>query len=192
MNRVTLEILLKTIKNQEDWVQALPMVAFAHRSSEQASTTCVPMQFLIGRQPTLPIDIKMRGKDYIENDLTEEEVKAIEIDILCQNIDKLKKMRDEYILIGQSNIEKAQSRQKKAYNSRKNYVSDININDLVMRKLQKNVQRKGGKLEKKFAGPYKVVAKTVKGDCQLEDAKGKVLKTRFPINQLKNTSKEGM
>ena len=46
-----------------------------------------------GRQPTLPIDIKMRGKDYIENDLTEEEVKAIEIEILCQNIDELKKMR---------------------------------------------------------------------------------------------------
>ena len=191
MNRMISEILLKTIKNQEDWVQALPTVAFAHRSSEQASTTCIPMQFLIGRQPTLPIDIKMKGKDYIENDLTEEEVKAIEIEILCQNINKLKKMRDEYILIGQSNIEKAQSRQKKAYDRRKNYVSDININDMVMRKLQKNVQRKGGKLEKKFAGPYKVVAKTVKGNCQLEDAKGKVLKTWFPINQLKKYLKRG-
>ena len=191
MNRTTSEILLKTIKNQEDWVQALPTVAFAHRNSEQASTTCIPMQFLIGRQPTLPIDIKMIGKDYIENDLTEEEVKAIEIEILCQNIDELKKMRDEYILIGQSNIEKAQSRQKKAYDRRKNYVSDININYMVMRKLQKNVQRKGGKLEKKFAGPYKVVAKTVKGNCQLEDAKGKVLKTWFPINQLKKYLKRG-
>ena len=149
------------------------------------------MQFLIGKQPTLPIDIKMRGKDYIENDLTEEELKAIEIDILCQSINKLKKMRDEYILIGQSNIEKAQSRQKKVYDRRKNYVSDININDMVMRKLQKNVQRKGGKLEKKFAGPYKVVAKTVKGNCQLEDTKGKVLKTWFPINQLKKYLKRG-
>ena len=89
MNR-TSEILLKT-KNQKDWVQALPMVAFAHRSSKQASTTCVPMQFLIRRQPTLPVDIKMRGKDYIENDLIEEEVKAIKIDILCQNIDDMKK-----------------------------------------------------------------------------------------------------
>ena len=167
------------------------MVAFAHGSSKQASTTCISMQFLIGRQPTLPIDIKMRGKNYIENDLTEEEVKAIEIDILCQNIDELKKMRDEYILIRQSNIEKVQSRQKKAYNRRKNYVSDININDMVMRKLQKNVQRKGGKLEKKFVGPYKVVAKTVKGNCQLEDAKGKVLKTWFPIYQLKKYLKRG-
>ena len=100
-------------------------------------------------------------------------------------------MRDEYILIGQSNIEKAQSRQKKAYDRRKNYISDININDMVMRKLQKNVQRKGGKLEKKFAGPYKVVAKTVKGNCQLEDTKGKVLKTSFPINQLKKYLKRG-
>ena len=191
MNRTISEILLKTIKNQEDWVQALPMVAFAHRSSEQALTTCIPMQSLIGRQPTLPIDSKMRGKDYVENDLIEEEVKAIEIDILCQNIDKLKKLRDEYILIGQSNIKKVQSRQKKAYDRRKNYVSDININDMVMRKLQKTVQRKGGKLEKKFAGPYKVVAKTVKGNCQLEDAKGKVPKTWFPINQLKKYLKRG-
>ena len=62
---------------------------------------------------------------------------------------------------------------------------------MVMRKLQKNVQRKRGKLEKKFAGPYKVVAKTVKGNCELEDAKGKVLKTWFPINQLKNYLKRG-
>ena len=100
-------------------------------------------------------------------------------------------MRDEYILIGQSNIEKAQSRQKKAYDRRKNYVSDININDMVMRKLQKNVQRKGGKLEKNFAGPYKVVAKTVKGNCQLEDIKRKALKTWFPIKQLKKYLKRG-
>ena len=106
MNRTTSEILLKTLKNQEDWVRSLPMVTFAHRSSEQASTTCVPIQFLIGRQPTLPVDIKMRSKDYIDKDLTEEEVKAIEIDILCQNIEELKKMRNEYILIGQNNIEK--------------------------------------------------------------------------------------
>ena len=52
-------------------------------------------------------------------------------------------MRDEYILIGQSNIEKAQSRQKKAYDRRKNYVSDININDMVMRKLQKKCPKEG-------------------------------------------------
>ena len=95
---------------------------------------------MIDRQPTLPVDINMRGKDYIDKYLTEKEVKAIEIDILCQNIDELKKMRDEYILIGQSNIVKAQSRQKKGYGRRNSYVLDINTNEMVMRKLQWNVQ----------------------------------------------------
>ena len=40
-------------------------------------------------------------------------------------------------------------------------------------------------MDKKFAGPYKVVAKTVKDNCQLEDMKGKVLKTWVPVHQLK-------
>ena len=48
-----------------------------------------------------------------------------------------------------------------------------------------------GNWKRNFTGPYKVVAKTVKGNCQLEDAKGKVLKTWFPMNQLKKYLKRG-
>ena len=46
-------------------------------------------------------------------------------------------------------------------------------------------------MDKKFAGPYKVVAKTVKGNCQLEDMKGKVLKTWVPVHQRKKYLKHG-
>ena len=60
-----------------------------------------------------------------------------------------------------------------------------------MRRLLKNVARKGGKLEKIFAGPYKCIAKTVRGSCQLEDMKGKVLKTWYPVQQLKKYLKRG-
>ena len=80
------------MQNQDNWLSGIHTVAFAHRSSMQSSTQCTPMQFLIGRLPTLPIDIKMRGPDYIDKDLTREEANEIEIEVLSQNIDELKKM----------------------------------------------------------------------------------------------------
>ena len=191
MNRTTSEILLKTMQNQDSWLSAIHTVAFAHRSSMQSSTQCTPMQFLIGRPPMLPVDVKLRGADYINEDLTQEEANQIEIEVLSQNIDELKKMRDDFIQLGKENIKKAQHRQKKYYDKRNNYACNIAIGDLVMRRLLRNVARKGGKLDKKFAGPYKCIAKTVRGSCQLEDMKGKVLKTWYPVQQLKKYMKRG-
>lgn len=58
----------------------------------------------------------------------------------------------------QDNVKKAQQKQKKEYAKRKNNgvkVFEHNVGDLVLRKLNKNVGRKGGKLEALWTGPYR-------------------------------------
>lgn len=58
----------------------------------------------------------------------------------------------------QANVEKAQARQKKDFASRKNKgvkVFKLSVGDLVLRKVMKNISRKGGKLDALWTGPYK-------------------------------------
>jgi hypothetical protein len=56
------------------------------------------------------------------------------------------------------NIEKAQAKQKNNFAKRKNKgvrVFQLSLGDLVLRKVMKNISRKGGKLDALWNGPYR-------------------------------------
>jgi len=60
----------------------------------------------------------------------------------------------------QSNVKKAQEKQKKDFAKKKAKgvkVFQHSVGDLVLRKVMKNISRKGGKLDALWTGPYRYV-----------------------------------
>jgi hypothetical protein len=63
-----------------------------------------------------------------------------------------------YIIKVQENVDKAQKKQQKEFGERKGKgvkVFEHRVGDLVLRKVMKNVSRKGGKMEALWTGPYR-------------------------------------
>ena len=68
--------------------------------------------------------------------------------------------------------------------------SNLQKNDIVIKFLPRNSERKGGKLEDKFSGPYVIDEITDLGIARLRTFKGKVLKKGVRIKQLQKYNKE--
>ena len=88
------------------------------------------------------------------------------------------------------NISMAQVSQKKYYDIRHSRNFKFAKNDIVIKFLPRNSERKGGKLEDKFSGPYVIDKITDLGIARLRTFKGKVLKKGVPIKQLQKYNKE--
>ena len=84
----------------------------------------------------------------------------------------------------------AQVSQKKYYDIRHSRNFKFAKNDIVIKFLPRNSERKGGKLEDKFSGPYVIDKITDLGIARLRTFKGKVLKKGVPIKQLQKYNKE--
>ena len=68
----------------------------------------------------------------------------------------------------------AQVSQKKCYDIRHSRNFKFTKNDTVIKFLPRNSQRKGGKLEDKFSGPYVIDKITDLGIARLRTRKGKI------------------
>ena len=88
------------------------------------------------------------------------------------------------------NISMAQVSQKKYYDIRHSRNFKFAKNDIVIKFLPRNSQRRGGKLEDKFSGPYVIDEITDLGIARLRTLKGKVLKKGVPIKQLQKYNKK--
>ena len=84
----------------------------------------------------------------------------------------------------------AQVSQKKYYDIQHSRNFKFTKNDTVIKFLPRNSQRKGGKLEDKFSGPYVNDEITDLGIARLCTRKGKVLKKGVPIKQLQKYNKK--
>ena len=84
----------------------------------------------------------------------------------------------------------AQVSQKKYYDIRHSRNFKFAKNDIVIKFLPRNSQRKGGKLDDKFSGPYVIDKITDLGIVRLRALKGKVLKKGVPIKQLQKYNKK--
>ena len=87
------------------------------------------------------------------------------------------------------NISTAQLQQKKYYDIRHLRNFKFAKNDTVIKFLPRNSQRKGGKLDDKFTGPYIIDKITDLGIARLRTPKGKILKKGVPIKQLQKYNK---
>ena len=114
LNHTTTDRLQTTIENQDDWVSALPTIAWVHRSSIHSSTNYEPLRLLIGRKPKLPAECEELPDDIeLIPDLDEDQVEEILNEVEQTNLQVLLKMKDDIFNDAAHNIKKAQKRQKK-------------------------------------------------------------------------------
>jgi transposase InsO family protein len=166
--------LLKLIdKEQKEWDLYLDVVLFSYRVSKQDSTKFTPFFLMYGRKARLPVEF----------DLGTEEVDEVPEDLdLDSHIQKMIEIRKRALL----NIEVAQERQKKYYNSKHSKDQPkFKVGALVLLKNSRKLSRKGSKLEPNWTGPYKIHEVMGKGTFRLSNQKNKVLATLYNMTRLK-------
>ena len=182
---------------QDDWVDMNPMMMGSHRHTvhsttniELSATNIEPSAILLGRKPTLSTDMLLRSDDYLNRELQDEEIEEIENRNYTEILKQLNLVQESVFNTTSQNISMAQVSQKKYYNIRHSRNFKFTKNDIVIKFLPRNSQRKGGKLDDKFSGPYVIDKIMDLGITRLHTLKGKVLKKGVPIKQLQKYNKK--
>ena len=189
-NRTTTNFLLKNMDCQDDWVDMIPTMMGSHRHTVHSTTNIEPSAILLGCKPTLATDMLLRSEDYFNRELQDEEIEEIGNGNYTEILKQLNFVRQSVFNTTSQNISTAQVSQKKYYDIRHSRNFKFAKNDIVIKFLPRNSERKGGKLEDKFSGPYVIDEITDLGIARLRTLKGKVLKKGVPIKQLQKYNKE--
>ena len=153
-NRTTSQMILKMLhenNKQRDWVDYLPTVRFALRTSIHKSTNYEPLVLLLGRKLKIPVECHDYG-DEIQNvleapDISEEKKNNMIKGFQQKHFAAL--LANKHEIFGQvkSNIDKNQKCQKHYFDIQNEMPSNIvKKRDIVLKEKQKDKSRKGGKL----------------------------------------------
>lgn len=166
-----------TCEGHNDWDIKLDTVLMGYRASRQASTKFSPYFMLFQKEMRLPIHNEICPKFQTELDTTE-------YNIDCGFTDQLLSARENAFKKAEMNILAAQKKQKETYD-RKHEAKILPVGTLVLLENTLQKQRKGGKLEPVWMGPYIISRDLGKGLYELTTKAGKVLKKNANISRLK-------
>ena len=145
-----------------------------YRASRQASIKQSPYYMLYQQHMKLPIDAEVLP-DYKEEDVGND-INTVISHLLCS--------REKAFKEAEVNIADAQQKQKETY-ARKHVPDAIPVGVEVLIENTADSQRKGGKLNPAWFGPYAVTKDYGKGIYQLSNAAGKILKKKVNVSRLK-------
>ena len=183
-NRTTTQFLLKNMNCQDDWVEMIPTMMVSHRHTVHSTTNCEPSSMLLGRKPTLAVNMLLKPDDFFERELENDEVEEIEKRNYEEVLKNFTWIKGDIYNRASKKIEEAQVRMKKYYDIRHSSKFEYQVEDKVLRQECKNLQRKGGKHERKFTGPYTIHEITDMGIATLLRENGEILRKRVPVKQL--------
>ena len=158
--------------DQTDWDEKIDTVLMGYRASRQASTKHSPYYMLFQQHMRLPIDAEVLPPSEDED--------GLELDSAVQ---ALIESRERMFRKAESNISDAQNKQKETYD-RKHQPEDIAVGTQVLLENTAQKQRKGGKLEPAWLGPYLIHRCIGKGLYELSKD-GKVIKKKANVARLK-------
>jgi hypothetical protein len=194
MNQTLKGALVKFVnENQDDWDVHIKSILFAYRTSRNDSTKFTPFELMFGRAPILPIEMEIASRpDRDDCDEVSHSHQSSTVDFQ-EKISIMMAIRDQVKAKAMTNIDKAQERQKKSYDA-KHKPPCFKEGDVVLLRNKRNEDRKGGKLEQPWSGPYTVSQVLSKGVCKLKIYDGVELKTSYNSSRLKiyHQSKESV
>ena len=172
---------LSNEEEQSDWDEKIDCALMGYRASFQSSTKHSLYYMLFHQNMRLPVDSENFQTDKEENS---DEVKLDEV--MESLLESRKKVFGDVAI----NITKAQEKQKNTYD-RKHELVTINRGAEVLLENTAQKQRKGGKLEPAWLGPYIVSRCVGKGLYELS-RNGKIVKTKANIARLKVYKKRSL
>nr|XP_049579031.1 protein diaphanous homolog 1-like isoform X2 [Syngnathus scovelli]XP_049579032.1 protein diaphanous homolog 1-like isoform X2 [Syngnathus scovelli] len=169
--KLTLTLTL-VCQHPESWDEYLDVVIFGLRTKKQMTTKYSPYFLMFGREARYPIQVP----EHYEVDGTVEDVVGMEV--MAQNHNE----QDQLFEQVREHIRKAQEKTRHP-KTISGTTPTVHIGDLVLRQNIRSQQRKGGKLNPDFLGPYKIVA--IEGKtADLQDENG-ALVPKINIDHLK-------
>ncbi|KAK3877466.1 hypothetical protein Pcinc_017793 [Petrolisthes cinctipes] len=205
-NRTLKTRLAKLCGNKlSDWPNYIEEVAYSMRTQIQKSTGFTPYQLMFGRQhrpidqefevnEELELEVEEAGltppEDYVDTSCTfEDYVRLPTTEEVSLFVQKQEQKRQQLHIKRDEKVELAQQKQKAEYNRRKQKGVKSYALEVGMQVLQgnlRNTSRKGGKMEPKWTGPYKILDIDSSQRVTLEAVKnGRKLSRRVPYNQLR-------
>lgn len=148
--------------------------SFRSSSKKHESTGFSPFYILYNREPVLPIDIKYN--------ICDEEPSSMSVDEITSSMCAIKKEISER---ASNNIAQAQLKQKKDYSKRRGKCQTIKEGDKVLLRNLKRDDRKGGKCQKTWLGPYVCSKIHDKNLCELKSEGNDTLKKRYNMKHLR-------
>ena len=162
--------------SQDDWDLKIDTVLMGYRASKQASTKLSPYYILYQQEMRLPVDNDV--SPWVDRDIASSPIEVSEV------VDSLLQSRERAFQRVEQNIQHAQMVQKETYD-RKHQQTSLPVGTKVLLENTKEKQRKGGKLEPLFTGPYLIHCDLGKGVYKLSTLEGKVIKQKANINRIK-------
>ena len=163
-NQTLQSMLVKFVQNKkEDWDLFIDTSIFAYITSHHESTSYTPFELMFGRRAYLPVELNMRKTTL--NDLLNEKKQ----ENMIETIDRLTRIRKLNLEGAKIKIKEAQKKQKHYYDL-KHAKSDVyKIGAKVLLKDLLRKKRKGGKLDSKWLGPFKIRKNLGKGLYYISD-----------------------
>ncbi|KAL5539414.1 hypothetical protein UlMin_045365 [Ulmus minor] len=176
VNKTIKQTLKKKLeKSKGAWVDELPLVLWAYRTSFRAATGETPFSLAYGVEAVIPIEISLPT---FRVDNFDEESNAV---LLALATDLLEEKRE----ISQVRAAALQQTIARYYNSKVKLRRFVK-GDLVLRKVFLNTKEKGvGVLGPNWEGPYRVRAIIRPGTYELETLEGRVLGNPWNIEHLR-------
>ena len=133
---------------------------------------------LFQKKMRLPIDNEVLP-------LFDEDVQSDSEDNVTEVIEKLLESRMECFQTASCNITEAQRKQKESYD-RKHQPAVFTIGSKVLLENTAQKQRKGGKMDPVWLGPYIISRDLGKGLYELSNMSNKIIKNKANVSRLKN------
>lgn len=145
----------------DDWDSHLASVIFGYRVNKQGSTKISPFELLYGVRPRLPVDLNGDVSDEGDDQGERDAAVSQRVVDLAETVTGLRTQAGD-------NIKDAQRKQKKRYDM-KHSDPAYSVGQLVLKLNRRKETRMGGKLEKRFTGPYTIAEVMGTGVYRLKD-----------------------
>ncbi|KAD4585406.1 hypothetical protein E3N88_23007 [Mikania micrantha] len=175
MNRSIVDgIKARLGREGKNWIDELPSVLWAIRTTEKTSHGKTPFSLTFGSEAVIPAEIGIRSPRQHQFSPTSND-KELEL-----NLDLLEEERN------MASIKEARYKQaiEQYYNKKVRHVR-FRPGDLVLRKNEASRQEDTGKLGPKWEGPYRVKECHQKGSYKLEDMNGKPIPRHWNASNLR-------
>ena len=173
MNKSIVKGLEKRLgKTRKGWVDALPLVLWAHRTTPSRSNGETPFSLVYGMEALLPAEIQVTTPRVLNTQNHEEDLRL--------NLDLLEERRDIATI-----REAAYKRQLKKYYNKRVRPSTFRPEDFVLRLNDLSNVEKKGKLGPNWEGPYIIHEPHGNGSYTLRHLNGDIIPNKWNAVNLK-------
>ena len=165
-------MLVKFATSRKDsWSSYLETCVFAYNTSRHDSSKFTPFEVMFGRKATLPVDLELRKKT--SEEVLEDCFNHREDD--CSDwMRREEENRRQRLELVKANIEAAQRKQKRHYDLKRAVKQQYRVGELVLLKDHTRKKRKGGKLDARWLGPFKICKCLPRGVYLLSSNAGQI------------------